>query len=71
MPFYPIEVKKSERETAGRLYQQDRQAVKDTIAFGRRWVEGSPETELKSHDVPGSGRNFEPSNRNVADNFMR
>ncbi|XP_072019752.1 leucine-rich repeat-containing protein 72-like [Amphiura filiformis] len=65
------EILKSERDTAGRLYQQDRQAVKDTIAFGRRCTDDSVREEERSPSPPPpmSGRNVEPSNRPVADNF--
>ncbi|KAJ8049712.1 Leucine-rich repeat-containing protein 72 [Holothuria leucospilota] len=43
------EIKKSERDQAAKLYCQERQALLDTISFGRRWEAGPPQ---KAEDTP-------------------
>lgn len=65
-----VEVEKSERESAAKIYKQTRQAVKDAIAFGRRWEQGNPDAPQVTARFPMTGTTH-VSDKPVADNFYR
>ncbi|XP_071955088.1 leucine-rich repeat-containing protein 72-like [Antedon mediterranea] len=52
------EVLKQERDTAVQYYNQDRQALLDTISFGRRWPLGPPRPQANTGLSSHSGMNI-------------
>ena len=70
IPRHYTEVEKSERESAAKIYKQTRQAVKDAIAFGRRWEQGNPDAPQVTARFPMTGTTH-VSDKPVADNFYR